>query len=69
MDGRDPGTLTTEHPYRRYRRFLVCKSNCSAQTRWPEGRADEKRLVAGMIKVAHEHWRYAYLRIAALLKA
>lgn len=40
----------------------------STQRKLPQGRADEDRLVAGMIELARQYGRYGYRRIAALLR-
>ena len=40
----------------------------STQRRRPRGRADEERLVAGMIELVRQYGRYGYRRIAALLR-
>ena len=40
----------------------------STQRRVPQGRADEDRLVADMIGLTRQYGRYAYRRIAALLR-
>ncbi|MFV1876069.1 IS3 family transposase [Nioella sp.] len=40
----------------------------STQRRLPQGRADEKHLVADMIELARQYGRYGYRRVAALLR-
>ncbi len=46
----------------------VLKQHRSTQRRRPVVRADEDRLVADMIELAHQYGRYGYRRIAALLR-
>lgn len=46
----------------------VLRQRRSTQRKLPRGRADEERLVAGMIELARQYRRYGYRRIAALLR-
>ena len=46
----------------------MLRQNRSTQRKVPRGRADEDRLVADMIELAHQYGRYGYRRIAALLR-
>lgn len=46
----------------------VLRQYRSTQRKVPQGRADEKLLVADMIELARQYGRYGYRRIAALLR-